>query len=81
MAEQPKALMTVVGRDRPPSLADAAQQLGVETADIDASYGVVPVDPDNGLYAVMTRADRLGQPSQDEYRGPFSDPKIEPFDV
>ncbi len=73
--------MTVVGQGRPPSLAAAAEQLGVAAADVDADYGVVPVDPIQGIYAVMVRADRLsiGDPD-DPYRGPYANPPIVPFD-
>jgi hypothetical protein len=74
------ALMTVAGKDQAPSLDAAAQQLGVRTEDIDRDYGVVAVDPERGLYAVMVRADRLPpEKPADSYRGPFANPKIEPF--
>jgi hypothetical protein len=80
------ALMTVVGKDRPPSLADAAEQLGVALGDVDAEYGVVEVDAADGLYAVLVRADRLPAAQADAnktdqpYRGPYSNPKIRPLD-
>ena len=84
MADMPPAveLMTVTIPQGAPSIAAAAKQLGVKPEDIDAAYGVVPVDPDRGLYAVQVRADRL--PRQPEgvgegYRGPWSNPRIEPF--
>jgi hypothetical protein len=82
LSDKDMALMTVVGRGRQPSLAAAAKQLGVTTADVDADYGVVPVDPEKGVYAVMVRADRLhpddaGQP----YRGPYANPVIVPLDA
>jgi hypothetical protein len=83
LREKDMALMTVVGRGRQqPSLAAAAKQLGVATADVDADYGVVPVDPEKGIYAVMVRADRLhpddsGQP----YRGPYANLPIVPLDA
>ena len=81
MGEPEHALMTVVGRGKPPSIAAAAEQLGVSAEDVDAGYGVVPVDPENDLYAVMVRADRLppADPAAERYRGPFSNPKIEPL--
>jgi hypothetical protein len=75
------ALMTVRGTDQAPSLADAAAQLGVAAEDLDGSFGVVPIDPANGLYSVQVRSDRL--PAQTEssqpYRGPFSNPRIDTF--
>src|SRR5437588_4796467 len=77
MAEM--VLMTVRGTDGPPSLAEAAEQLQVPTQDIDAAYGVVPLG--QNLYAVQINPQHL--PAQGEsaqpYRGPFSNPRIEPF--
>jgi hypothetical protein len=65
-----------------PSLAEAARKLGVEVGDLDTTFGVVPIDPDQGLYAVQVRAGKVpsksGQADRD-YRGPWSNPKIEPF--
>ena len=72
----PKALMTVVA-DKPPSLAEAAGLLGVAVADLDEAFGVVPVDPAQGLYAVEVDADKLpAEPAGQPYRGPFSSPRI-----
>ena len=62
----------------------AARRLGVAVACLDPDYGVVPTDPDTGLYAVMLRAAladavaaRLtgGDPAE----GVFANPRIEPF--
>lgn len=74
-------LMTVHGTGGPPSLEDAARQLGVGVEDVDATFGVVPVDPANGLYGVQVRGDRLpqGTESAQPYRGPYSNPQIAPF--
>lgn len=74
------ALATVVAHDHSPSLAFAAKQLGVRTSDVDNAYGVVPLDPVRGLYAVLVRADRLQPPSEeDTFQGPYSNPKISSF--
>jgi hypothetical protein len=84
MADIPPAveLMTVKAPHGTPTLAEAARQLGVKTEDIDATFGVVPVDPEAGLYAVQVRADRLPkrtEGSAKDYRGPWSNPRITPF--
>jgi hypothetical protein len=77
------ALMTVNCQEGAPSLEQAAQQLGVSVHDVDASYGIVPIDPDRGLYAVQVRGDKLPAKSEntrgEAHRGPWSNPKIEPF--
>ena len=74
-------LMTVQGKNGPPSLGEAAAQLGVAVEDIDAGFGVVPIDPGRGLYSVQVPAERLPARSgaDEPYRGPFSNPRIEPF--
>ncbi|MDC7787938.1 hypothetical protein PQJ75_24545 [Rhodoplanes sp. TEM] len=83
MGEPKTALMTVTGRGGPPTLAEAATQLGLGPADLDAGFGVVPVDPERNLFAVGVRADRVppAAPGQagEVYRGPFSNPEIAPF--
>src|SRR5438067_10142334 len=72
------ALMMIQSRTGPPSLAAAAAQLGVSAEDMDAEFGVIPIDEEDGLYGVQVRADRLppGTESAEPYRGPFSDPEI-----
>jgi hypothetical protein len=72
-------LMEVTGKSEAPSLGVAAEQLGVDPADIDAQYGVVALDPKNGLYVVRVRGDRVSAKSSGPYRGPFSDPQISGF--
>ena len=45
----------------------------VAIADLNDGFGVVPVDPDQGLYALEIDADKV--PAQSEgkpYRGPFA---------
>lgn len=75
-------LMTVTVPRGAPSLGEAARQLGVEVEDMDAIFGVVPIDPNRGIYAVQVRAGKLpaqqrGKP--EDYRGPWSNPRIAPF--
>lgn len=67
------ALVTVTG-EKASSLEGAAEQLGVEPADLDGTFGVVPIDPLRNLYAVQVRADRLSPDFES-----FSNPEIEPF--
>jgi hypothetical protein len=76
-----KAIMTVQSENGPPTLEAAARQLGVVMEAVDASYGVVPIDPKRGLYSVQVDAALLPNesPTDEPYRGPFSNPRIEPF--
>ncbi len=73
------ALMTVTGKRGPPSLSEAARQLGLSVADLNAGFGVVPIDPTHELYAVEVEASRIPAPNdaQTPYRGPFANPRIE----
>lgn len=71
-------LMTVALSE--PSLGAAAKSLGVALAALDKDFGVLPVDPDQGLYAIKVQRDAVpatapGKP----YRGPFSNPKISSY--
>lgn len=75
------ALVTIEGHGTTPTLDAAAMQLGVGIADIDADFGVVPLDSASRLFSVRVRADRLPAAfgKQEPYQGPFSDPPIAPF--
>lgn len=59
-----------------PSLDEAANQLKVPVEKLDRSFGVQPIDPRSGEYAVMKRDDTVhgGSPS-----GPYSNPGIDTF--
>ncbi len=72
------ALMIVRGDTGPPSLAEAARQLNATTDAIDATFGVVPIDPAKGLYSVRVDAARFAGHS-DPQQGPFADPPIGPL--
>ena len=80
MADPKKVLMTIAA-DKPLSLAEAAALLGVAVADLNADFGVVPIDPSQSLYAVEIDADKVPAPPAGggPYRGPFSSPRIVPL--
>jgi len=72
--------MTVRSTDGPPTIEDAARQLGVPVVAVDRAFGVVTIDPKQGLYSVQVDAAHLpADAPSDEFSGPFSDPRIEPF--
>jgi hypothetical protein len=63
-----------------PSLESAAEQLGVHVEHIDARFGVVPIDPSQGLYCVQVLREHLPVGSEHTpYRGPYANPEIRPF--
>jgi hypothetical protein len=73
-------LMTVALGKNKASLAAAAVALGVAVDDLDAAFGLVPIDLDQGLYAAKVRHDALPEHREGEgYRGPYSNPKIASF--
>jgi hypothetical protein len=74
-------LMMIVSPGRVPDLARAASLLGVNASEMDATFGVVPIDPENGKYAVQVRASAATDPrkSADGSSGPYSNPRIEGF--
>jgi hypothetical protein len=79
-----KALFTVSGVEagKPPSREEAARQLGVSPEAIDASFGVVLVDPVANLYGVQVDPSQVPAEiagGEADFRGPFSDPRIEPM--
>jgi hypothetical protein len=72
--------MTVRSKDGPPTIEDAARQLGVPVVAVDRVFGVVTIDPKQGLYSVQVDAAQLpADASSDDFSGPFSNPRIEPF--
>jgi hypothetical protein len=75
-----KVMMTVkLGPDEV-SLAAIREKLGVKPDEIDPSFGVVSIDPDQNLYAVMIEEDSAADlAQQDGVEGPFSNPGIETF--
>jgi hypothetical protein len=74
-------LMTVHGSNGAPSLAEAAGELGVPVADVDDKFGVVPVNPDQSLYAVQVKESSIAtaRTAREGYRGPYSNPVIAPL--
>jgi hypothetical protein len=68
------ALLRVKGSRAAPTLQQAALQLNLSVDDLDADFGVVPLDAEKQLYAVRTiTPSRVAPPSA------FSDPKIDTF--
>lgn len=77
-------LMTIACPEGAPGLDRAAELLGVPTAEMDRSFGVVVLDPQRGLYAVQVHEtairERPASDADDEaVKGPFSNPRIAPF--
>ncbi|MBX6381987.1 MAG: hypothetical protein IRZ07_03285 [Microbispora sp.] len=57
------------------------RHLGLAADEVDAAYGLVPVDPGRNLYVLRVTEDagrRVGA-AGDADGGPYSDPPIEPY--
>jgi hypothetical protein len=62
------------------TLDAAMKKLGLSEQDVDSGYGLVPIDPDHGLYGLRVTEEAARRAGGDEdAAGPFSDPRIEPF--
>ncbi|MEO1046278.1 MAG: hypothetical protein AAFX04_12625 [Pseudomonadota bacterium] len=67
------------------SLEKAAEKLGVERSQIDEEYGLVAIDADAKLFALMVKESAITESSSglgdssNDYPGPFSNPVIAPF--
>ena len=76
-----KALITLTYRDQPPTLAQAAEELGLEVTELDTDFGVVELDSERGTYGVEVDIDRLPADFEKRrpFQGPYSSPPIEHF--
>ncbi|MCG5217397.1 hypothetical protein [Streptosporangium sp. KLBMP 9127] len=59
------------------TIDDARERLGLAEREVDLDYGLVLIDPAEGLYALRV-ADEAGGRMEGE-AGPYADPVIEPY--
>lgn len=80
MTERRTLLMTVDGFKEPPQLAEAAARLGLPQEALVSAFGVVPVDPACGRYAVEAYEDLVPKgPDGEMPENAVSNPPIAPF--
>jgi hypothetical protein len=57
--------------------------LNLDVGDLDEDFGVVSIDPDKSLYSILV--DERAVPGANEaggdVKGPFANPRIEPFNI
>jgi hypothetical protein len=80
----PTVMLTVKLAPDQANLAAARSRLGLAEDEIDEEFGLVPLDPPEGLYAVVVSADAGARASaaagdSGEVGGPYANPRIEPF--
>ena len=66
------------------TLDEARKRLGLSEHEVDPKFGLVPLDPTEGTYAVLVSAEagaRAAASAGDtgEVGGPYANPPIEPF--
>jgi cytochrome oxidase Cu insertion factor (SCO1/SenC/PrrC family) len=75
-----KLMLTVQLDPKKATLADVQRKLKLQSDEIDKEFGVVSIDPDKDLYAVLVEEGAAGKvKGKKGVGGPFSNPKIEPF--
>ena len=63
------------------TLESAMRTLNLTAEEVDTASGLVPIDPDEGLYAlrVTEKAGHRVSAQTGPGEGPYSDPRIEPY--
>lgn len=75
-------MMTIQSLGIAPTLEEVRERYGLADDELDADFGVVEIDPQDGTYAVLVderAAGKLSNSSDWSVKGPFSNPRIEPF--
>jgi hypothetical protein len=75
-------MLTIRSPRGAPTLEELQTRYGLSSEEIDASFGVVQLDPNDNLYTILVEGAAAGKvrPDQEwDVEGPFSNPKIEPF--
>lgn len=74
-------MYTVRGFSEAPEIDVIASVLEVSVKDIDAAFGVVPVDSEQRIYCVLADQKKVSSSfgSAKMYEGPWSSPEIEGF--
>lgn len=74
-------MMSIRTASGPPTPEAIRHRYALADDDVDAAFGVVPVDPEDGVYTVMVEesaAPRLVSGGGWTVSGPFSNPRIAP---
>jgi hypothetical protein len=76
-------VMLTIRADRAPTLEEVRRKYGLGPEDVDAEFGVIPVDPERHAYTILIDADSASRVFSDDrwtIEGPFANPRIAPFD-
>ncbi|MER5421208.1 hypothetical protein [Streptosporangium roseum] len=61
------------------TLAQAVRRLGLTEEEVDTGYGLVLIDPGQGLYGLRVAEEAAGRIDPAAGGGPYADPRIEPY--
>ncbi|GGK83299.1 hypothetical protein HS048_17025 [Planomonospora sp. ID91781] len=61
------------------TLAQAMEELGLPEEEVDTGYGLVAIDPAQGLYGLRVTEAGARRMDPEAGGGPYSDPPIEPY--
>ncbi len=76
----PTVMVTVELPPERATLAAAREQLGLAEDEVDEDFGLVPLDPDRGTYAVLVRAEAGSRAAaRPGAKGPYENPTIGPL--
>lgn len=79
----PTVMLTVKLPAEVATLAEAQRRLGLADSEVDEDFGLVLLDPAEGMYAVVVSADAGSRAAAaggaGEAGGPYANPPIEPF--
>lgn len=79
-----KVMVTIQADDGPPNLDAVVRQYQLSADEIDHDFGVVEIDPAERLYVILVEADvasRIHPAGGWDTEGPYSNPRIAPFDL
>lgn len=82
-----KLLFNVTWEEGTPLLKDVCEKYGFEPHELDETFGVIEIDPQDHLYTILVEqeaAQRVSDAYNSEHsepglEGPFSNPRIEPL--
>jgi hypothetical protein len=75
-------MLTIRSPHTAPTIEQLKAKYGLTSEEIDASFGVVHLDPNDTLYTILVDGAAAGKVRPDQewgVEGPYANPKIEPF--
>jgi hypothetical protein len=77
-----KLMITLQIERAAPTIAEIQEQYGLTDEEIDKSFGIVEVDPEDSVYTILVEETAVSKVKPDwdsEVKGPYANPRISPF--